>query len=268
MLGLIQATANGSRRGYNANKRSQAAQIAAQNGMQFVGLLRIVLFTLCAQRNFKHIRLEVRTPTMAGHQLQIVGAQADPVMVISNLDHAGAARSGTENSAGSGGNEGTGPLHPELQFARCMSNRYKTESFPRCVSCTRRWAGDTCRFQGIRFFLKDEKQNIVGVSFVENQKADSPSMKFPTRWNRPLDTVFIKEIKVRIALVSHAGVGLIDFLYSSPLRGRCFRRSKRSKNISANQKSYEDRAIAMCVRPAVWHWSCFICHDHLIGYLI
>jgi lysine-specific demethylase 3 len=77
-----------------------------------------------------------------------------------------------------------------------MSNRYKAESFPRCVSCTRRWAGDTCRFQGIRFFLKDEKQNIVGVSFVENQKADSPSMKFPTRWNRPLDGVFIKEIKV------------------------------------------------------------------------
>jgi lysine-specific demethylase 3 len=79
-----------------------------------------------------------------------------------------------------------------------MSNRYKAESFPRCVSCTRRWAGDTCRFQGIRFFLKDEKQNIVGVSFVENQKADSPSMKFPTRWNRPLDAVFIREIKVWI----------------------------------------------------------------------
>ncbi|KAI0301852.1 hypothetical protein B0F90DRAFT_1809951 [Multifurca ochricompacta] len=133
---------NGSRRGYNANKRSQAAQIAAQNG---------------------------------------------------------ALRAGTEGSAGSGGADATGPLHPELQFARCMSNRYKTESFPRCVSCTRRWAGDTCRFQGIRFFLKDEKQNIVGVSFVENQKADSPSMKFPTRWNRPLDAVFIKEIKLTVA---------------------------------------------------------------------
>jgi lysine-specific demethylase 3 len=79
-----------------------------------------------------------------------------------------------------------------------MSNRYKAENFPRCVSCTRRWAGDTCRFQGIRFFLKDEKQNIAGVSFVENQKADSPTMKFPTRWNRPLDAVFIREIKVWI----------------------------------------------------------------------
>ena len=144
------------------------------------------------------------------HQLQIVGAQYDPIMIISDLHHTGTVRTGGENSVGSGGTDGTGPLHPELQFARCMSNRYKTESFPRCVSCTRRWAGDTCRFQGIRFFLKDEKQNIVGVSFVENQKADSPSMKFPTRWNRPLDAVFIKEIKVRIALVSHAAVGVID----------------------------------------------------------
>lgn len=41
-------------------------------------------------------------------------------------------------------------LVPELQFARCMSNRYKPDPFPRCLSCTRRWAGDTCRFQGIR----------------------------------------------------------------------------------------------------------------------
>ena len=149
---------------------------------------------------------------IADHRLQIVGAQYDPIVIVSDLRYAGAVRAGGENSVGSGGTDGTGPLHPELQFARCMSNRYKTESFPRCVSCTRRWAGDTCRFQGIRFFLKDEKQNIVGVSFVENQKADSPSMKFPTRWNRPLDAVFIKEIKVRIALVSHAAVDVIDNL--------------------------------------------------------
>jgi hypothetical protein len=46
--------------------------------------------------------------------------------------------------------------------------------------------------------LRTKKQNFVGVSFLENQKADSPTMKFPTRWNRPLDTVFIREIKVWI----------------------------------------------------------------------
>jgi lysine-specific demethylase 3 len=88
-------------------------------------------------------------------------------------------------------------LHPELQFARCMSNRYRSEQFPRCVSCTRRWAGDTCRFQGIRFFLKDNQRNIVGVSFVENQRADAPSMSFPVNWNVPLTHTHIRRTKVR-----------------------------------------------------------------------
>ena len=87
-------------------------------------------------------------------------------------------------------------LHPELQFARCMSNRYRSEEFPRCVSCTRRWAGDTCRFQGIRFFLKDENRNIVGISFIENQKADGPSMNFPVKWNVKLELSHIGRIKV------------------------------------------------------------------------
>jgi len=92
--------------------------------------------------------------------------------------------------------EASGPLHPELQFARCMSNRYKSEQFPRCVSCTRRWAGDTCRFQGIRFFLKDHQRNIVGISFVESQKPDAPSMIFPTRWNVTLLPAHIQRTKV------------------------------------------------------------------------
>ena len=91
-------------------------------------------------------------------------------------------------------------LIPELQFARCMSNRYKNESFPRCVSCTRRWAGDTCRFLGIRFFLKDQKGSIVGVSFVENQKPDAPCMNFPNQWNTRLEESHIRETKVPILL--------------------------------------------------------------------
>ncbi|KAI0035629.1 hypothetical protein K488DRAFT_42813, partial [Vararia minispora EC-137] len=92
-----------------------------------------------------------------------------------------------------------GPLHPELQLARCMSNRYKAEQFPRCVACTRRWAGDTCRFQGIRFFLKDTRGAIVGASFVENQKPDGPNMRFPTRWNKPLDRATIERVKRTVA---------------------------------------------------------------------
>lgn len=96
-----------------------------------------------------------------------------------------------------GQNTDAAQLHPELQFARCMSNRYRSEQFPRCVSCTRRWAGDTCRFQGIRFFLKDNQRNIVGVSFVENQRADAPSMSFPVNWNVPLTQTHIRRTKVR-----------------------------------------------------------------------
>ena len=91
----------------------------------------------------------------------------------------------------------SGPLHPELQFARCMSNRYRNEEFPRCVSCTRRWAGDTCRFQGIRFFLKNEARDIVGISFVESQKPDLPSLSFPVKWNVPMEDSHMRRIKVR-----------------------------------------------------------------------
>lgn len=98
--------------------------------------------------------------------------------------------------------EASGPLHPELQFARCMSNRYKNEQFPRCVSCTRRWAGDTCRFQGIRFFLKDNNRNIVGISFVENQKPDAPTMAFPTVWNVPLHKGYISRTKVCHSIIN------------------------------------------------------------------
>jgi lysine-specific demethylase 3 len=94
------------------------------------------------------------------------------------------------------GTDASGPLQPELQFARCMSNRYRSEQFPRCVSCTRRWAGDTCRFQGIRFFLKDPQRNIVGISFVETQKPDAPSMTFPNKWNVPLQPLHIRRTKV------------------------------------------------------------------------
>lgn len=91
------------------------------------------------------------------------------------------------------------PLHPELQSARCMSNRYRPDLFPRCVSCTRRWAGDTCRFQGIRFFIKDKKRDIVGISFVGGRYQDAPKMFYPLKWNVPLKEPHIKRMKLSIA---------------------------------------------------------------------
>ncbi|KAG6871870.1 hypothetical protein C0995_015574 [Termitomyces sp. Mi166 len=90
-------------------------------------------------------------------------------------------------------------LHAEPQSTRCMSTKYKNDPFPRCVACTRRWAGDTCRFQGIRYFLRDSEMKIVGVTFSETQKADSPSMKFPTSWNEKLTEEHIARTKKTIA---------------------------------------------------------------------
>ena len=88
-------------------------------------------------------------------------------------------------------------LVPELQFARCMSNRYKSEGFPRCVACTRRWAGDTCRFQGIRYFMRDQEGKLMGISFNEaSPSSESSKMEFPTRWNRKFEREHIRRTKV------------------------------------------------------------------------
>ncbi|KAF9004726.1 hypothetical protein BDQ17DRAFT_1304856 [Cyathus striatus] len=157
-----EATPGPSRRGYNAKKRSEAAQIAAQNAH----LIPTVSYTQVPSEKGKGKDSEMRLQIAASTTGE--GVNAEP---------------------------GTVPLHPELQFARCMSNRYRSEQFPRCVSCTRRWAGDTCRFQGIRFFLKDQNRNIVGISFVESQKADAPTMNFPTKWNVPLTMEHIMRTK-------------------------------------------------------------------------
>jgi len=80
-----------------------------------------------------------------------------------------------------------------------MSNRYRNETFPRCVSCTRRWAGDTCRFQGIRFFLRDATKAIQGLSFGEHhQRFEQPTLEFPKSWNRLVIQPHIRRTKVRL----------------------------------------------------------------------
>ncbi|KAF9558218.1 hypothetical protein CPC08DRAFT_751553 [Agrocybe pediades] len=87
----------------------------------------------------------------------------------------------------------------ELQGARCMSNRYKNEIFPRCVSCTRRWAGDTCRFQGIRYFLRDPQKRLFSMTFRAAQPPTPPIMHFPKQWNRSLEKGHINRTKLSIA---------------------------------------------------------------------
>ncbi|PSR71835.1 hypothetical protein PHLCEN_2v12336 [Hermanssonia centrifuga] len=160
------AEGNGnSRRGYNSKKRNEAAQMAAQNAQMTPGY---------TQGNGKG-KEKAGAVLVTTSTTSLVGENGLPLP------------------------DGGHALHPELQFARCMSNRYRSEEFPRCVSCTRRWAGDTCRFQGIRFFLKDEKRNIVGISFIENHKPDGPSMNFPVKWNIPLQLSHMASLKLTVA---------------------------------------------------------------------
>lgn len=82
----------------------------------------------------------------------------------------------------------SGKWFPELQYARCMSARYKADPFPRCVSCTRRWAGDTCRFQNIRILLRDSNKVLWAVGFQDlNSKNQGPQMVYPDQWNVRLE---------------------------------------------------------------------------------
>lgn len=94
--------------------------------------------------------------------------------------------------------EGPGSIYnSELQVARCLSPRY-TSNLTRCASCTRRGAGDTCRFQGIRFIVRDLNKNIIGIAFHERAELTMTcQVDFPTVWNRKLDREHIKRSKVR-----------------------------------------------------------------------
>ncbi|KAI0363568.1 Clavaminate synthase-like protein [Pilatotrama ljubarskyi] len=154
-----------SRRGNNSKKRSESVQMVAQNAQLI---------------SHSH------GPSNKGKE-KASGSSASAY---------GTMRVVSEDGTNS---ETSGPLQPELQFARCMSNRYRSEEFPRCVSCTRRWAGDTCRFQGIRFFLKNQNRDIVGISFVESQKPDAPTMNFPNKWNVNLEMEHIRRVKRTVA---------------------------------------------------------------------
>ncbi|KAL0569857.1 hypothetical protein V5O48_012109 [Marasmius crinis-equi] len=87
-------------------------------------------------------------------------------------------------------------LTVEVQSARCMSSKYKKDPYPRCVSCTRRWAGDTCRFQGVRLFMKDVNGETVGIAFVNSQREEAPIMQFPEEWNEELGRDIIRRTKI------------------------------------------------------------------------
>ena len=89
-------------------------------------------------------------------------------------------------------------LFPEMQYARCMSARYKADPFPRCVSCTRRWAGDTCRFQNIRILLRDANKVLMAVGFQSlTAKDEAPELVYPQSWNINLEPRHVERTMVR-----------------------------------------------------------------------
>ncbi|THU77367.1 Clavaminate synthase-like protein [Dendrothele bispora CBS 962.96] len=152
---VARPTGNNSKRGYHQKKRTEAAQIVAQNA------------SFMSTVTYAHVP-PGKGKEKADERMRVVPTDSDSAV----------AR-----------------LTPELQAGRCMAARYKQDEFPRCVSCTRRWAGDTCRFQGIRFFLRNAKSEIVGLSFVNNQKAEKKSMDFPNSWNVALTDEHIRRTK-------------------------------------------------------------------------
>lgn len=85
---------------------------------------------------------------------------------------------------------------PVLQTSKCSASIYKSEKHLRCTACVKKKAGDTCRFQFIRFFLRDESGNVVGVSFLGPQRVDPSPMDFPNQWNIPLDESHLNLVKV------------------------------------------------------------------------
>ncbi|KAF7330825.1 Clavaminate synthase-like protein [Mycena venus] len=94
---------------------------------------------------------------------------------------------------------GNTSLQREDQTSRCMSSRYKSDEYPKCVACTRRWAGDTCRFQNLRSFYRDKNGSLVGVSFTESQEIKAPQLDYPDKWNIPLDKTHLQQTKKIIA---------------------------------------------------------------------
>ncbi|KAJ2914460.1 hypothetical protein MD484_g5929, partial [Candolleomyces efflorescens] len=131
-----------SKRGFNAKKRNEAAQIAAQNAQ--------LASTASTDGKGKAKGSDPQSP---------------------------ASGEGTKSPPSAQASSSTG-LNQELQFARCMSNRYRKEQFPRCVSY---------------------KQNIVGVTFKNAKLHDAPDLEFPKGWNVPLKQEHIDRCKKVIA---------------------------------------------------------------------
>ncbi|KAG6914045.1 hypothetical protein DXG01_002781 [Tephrocybe rancida] len=177
------STSSNSKRGYPARKRSEAAALAA------------------SARQAPQLSYTTTAPTSGKGKSRATSSGPLP---LTPSTHQNTNPSQTQQT-----------LHAEPQSTRCMSTKYKHDAFPRCVACTRRWAGDTCRFQGIRYFLREGvgqaqpqgsngngngQGRIVGVTFSESREdMGERGMKFPRCWNEEMGWSVLKRTKLTIA---------------------------------------------------------------------
>lgn len=134
-------------------------------------------------------------------------------------------------------------LFPELQKARCMSNKYKHTEISKCVSCTRRKQGDVCRFQNIRYIMKDSQGlfivqqsrirlisigEVKGIAFSQTVSHEEEDIEYPTKWNVDLTADRASTSKVRHQIVNYPKLSLTSC--SVPFHKHCSLHSERKRN--------------------------------------
>ncbi|KAA1472527.1 Clavaminate synthase-like protein [Dentipellis sp. KUC8613] len=93
----------------------------------------------------------------------------------------------------------------EIQTSRCSSTKYEGSEYrdiPRCISCIRRQAGDTCRFMGIRCLVRnaqtsDPERRMCTFNFEHS--GEGPRFEYPTSWNVKSHETYLQRTKVAIA---------------------------------------------------------------------
>ncbi|TBU33518.1 Clavaminate synthase-like protein [Dichomitus squalens] len=71
--------------------------------------------------------------------------------------------------------------------------------FPRCTACIRKASGETCRFQNLRYLLRDKNRKVIGTTFGEGQAHAAPTLVSPSEWNTTLGLGHIDRVKLTVA---------------------------------------------------------------------
>ena len=126
-----------------------------------------------------------------------------PRPAVSSVEEHAPSSLGVVNVVADGGAAtpgGAAPLLVELQVNNCNSVRYRSEEMPRCTACIKKISGESCRFQRLRYLLRETtgRRKVVGFSFGESQAHASPALDMPNKWNTDLLPAHIERVKVSI----------------------------------------------------------------------